>query len=90
MSTQYSIYDTKAHLSKLLKDVRKGGSIVITDRGHPVAKLVPYVSEETFAERITRFEEMGVLVKLSDRARKKIIPRHKKKGAVKEFLAERE
>lgn len=35
------IADLKAHLSAHLQDVRKGHSLVVVDRGHPVAKLMP-------------------------------------------------
>lgn len=90
MTAHHSIYDTKTHFSKLIKDVKQGHSVIITDRGNPVAKLVPYVLEETFEERISRFREMGVISNLSDRPKKKIRPKCKKTGAVKEFLAERE
>ena len=36
-----SISDAKNRLSALIKEVAAGGEIVITDRGVPVAKLVP-------------------------------------------------
>ncbi|MCU1384814.1 MAG: type toxin-antitoxin system prevent-host-death family antitoxin [Acidobacteria bacterium] len=32
--------------SKLLRDVRNGNSIVITNHGKPVAKLVPFVAQD--------------------------------------------
>jgi prevent-host-death family protein len=32
--------------SKLLRDVRSGRSIVITNHGKPVAKLVPFVAQD--------------------------------------------
>jgi prevent-host-death family protein len=39
--TSYSIRDAKNRLSALLARVRRGARIVITDRGVPVAMLVP-------------------------------------------------
>ena len=36
------IADFKAHLSEHLKAVRAGEEIVINDRDHPVARVVPY------------------------------------------------
>jgi prevent-host-death family protein len=35
------IREARQNLSVLLEDVRKGHEIVITDRGKPVARLVP-------------------------------------------------
>lgn len=39
--TSYSVRDAKNRLSALLARVRRGARIVITDRGVPVAMLVP-------------------------------------------------
>jgi prevent-host-death family protein len=35
------VREARQHLSALLDEVRKGREIVITERGRPVAKLVP-------------------------------------------------
>ena len=40
--------------SKLLRDVRKGGSYVITNHGKPVAKIVPFVSDDRVADAARR------------------------------------
>jgi prevent-host-death family protein len=37
---QVGIFDAKTHLSSLVDEVEKGGEIVITRHGKPVAKLV--------------------------------------------------
>lgn len=42
MGTISDTYSAKAHLSRLLDEVEAGGEVVITRRGKPVAKLVPY------------------------------------------------
>ncbi len=34
-------FEAKTHFSALLEKVEKGGHIIITKHGHPVAKLVP-------------------------------------------------
>ncbi|MEX2165359.1 MAG: type II toxin-antitoxin system prevent-host-death family antitoxin [Sulfuricaulis sp.] len=46
---EVSIRDMKNRLSKYLKLVRTGKEVVITDRGRPVARLVP-VGEEAAGE----------------------------------------
>ena len=35
------IFEAKTHLSSLVDEVEKGGEVVITRHGKPVAKLVP-------------------------------------------------
>ena len=54
MPDEYSIYDAKAKLSALVKQVREGRSFVITVHGEPVAELRPIEKvdrKQTFEER---------------------------------------
>ena len=37
----------KAHISEQLRKVRKGARIVISDRGTPIAEVLPYKPEST-------------------------------------------
>jgi prevent-host-death family protein len=39
--THIAIFEAKNRLSALIAEVAKGAEITITNRGHPVAKLVP-------------------------------------------------
>jgi prevent-host-death family protein len=50
------IFDAKTHLSSLLEEVEKGGEIVITRHGKPVAKLVQpdHASDPSKQERRKR------------------------------------
>jgi prevent-host-death family protein len=56
------VREARARLSRLIRDVQRGGQWVITQRGKPIARLVP-VAEESLPleERIRRLEEAGVL-----------------------------
>jgi prevent-host-death family protein len=45
MSKGVGIADLKARLSAHLGAVRKGRSVVVLDRGTPVARIVPYGSD---------------------------------------------
>ena len=57
-----SISETKAKLSALLERVKTGESITITDRGVPVAQIVPIpVSEVDWDERLERLERKGLI-----------------------------
>jgi len=35
-------FEAKTHLSGILENVQKGGEYIITNRGKPIAKLIPY------------------------------------------------
>lgn len=56
-----SISDLKASLSSYLVKVRSGTEVLVTDRGRPVARLVPYEPAATDPERIARLVSEGVL-----------------------------
>jgi prevent-host-death family protein len=63
----YSISEAKNRLSALLAKVRKGARIVITDRGVPVAALVPLVGNGAPGAagdaRLARLERAGLVVR---------------------------
>jgi prevent-host-death family protein len=60
-----SISEAKAKLSALLELVRAGETVTITDRGRPVARLVPAAGHEseTDEERLARLERKGILTR---------------------------
>lgn len=70
-----SISEAKNKLSALIDQVKNGETIVITDRGQPVARLEPVGATESDEDRIARLERAG------------IIRRGKNTGAVKEILS---
>jgi len=56
------VRDAKAGLSRLLQDVQRGREWTITERGKPVARLVPIAPERlSLQERIQRLEEAGIV-----------------------------
>jgi prevent-host-death family protein len=52
MSESINIHEAKTQLSKLLSRVALGEEFTISNRGVPVAKLVPYISPEIKGDRI--------------------------------------
>jgi prevent-host-death family protein len=44
-------YEAKTHLPRLLNEVARGHTIVITKRGIPVAKLIPVAEERRRSKR---------------------------------------
>ncbi len=56
------IREARINLSKLIRDVRDGMEIIITDRGTPVAKLVPAQGQTlSLEERIKNYESCGLI-----------------------------
>jgi prevent-host-death family protein len=39
---EVKVSDLKAHLSEYLARVRRGETVVVCDRSHPIARVVPY------------------------------------------------
>ncbi len=60
MGKSVSAADANRDFSKLLRDVRKGGSFIITNHGKPVAKIIPFVAEDRVvdAARTTLFAHL--------------------------------
>jgi prevent-host-death family protein len=56
-----TITDAKNGLSALIDLVRGGESVVITDRGRPVARLEPMASVDDPPGRLLRLERAGVV-----------------------------
>ena len=62
MGTSVGIREAKIHLSHLMKKVRRGMEIVITERGRPIGKIVPlHRSPLSLADRINELEMRGII-----------------------------
>ena len=56
------VREAKENLSRLLKRVREGAQVVITDRGEPVGRIIPVGKEElSLEERLKDLEKRGIL-----------------------------
>ncbi|MEW6298442.1 MAG: type II toxin-antitoxin system prevent-host-death family antitoxin [Thermodesulfobacteriota bacterium] len=59
------IAELKNNLSRYLAHVRRGGSVLVLDREHPVAQLVPLRRGEKVGhgldERLVRLERQGLI-----------------------------
>ncbi|HEX4078532.1 MAG TPA: type II toxin-antitoxin system Phd/YefM family antitoxin [Rhizomicrobium sp.] len=57
-----SITEAKNHLSALIDGLKSGSSVLILDRGRPVARLEPVSADETeWDERIARLVREGLV-----------------------------
>jgi prevent-host-death family protein len=57
--TRVGIRKLKNHLSRYLRMVKKGHSITITDRGRPIAQIVP--KEVSVKDRVNQLLEAGMV-----------------------------
>lgn len=65
MPDEYSLYEAKAQLSSLVRQVREGRSIIITVHGVPAAELRPVdpsTRPQTLEERLAELEARGLLI----------------------------
>lgn len=59
--TRAAVSKLKAHLSDYLSQVKAGAEVLITDRGKPIARLVPISRIEITKESLTRMEKQGLI-----------------------------
>lgn len=94
MADEYSLYEAKAKLSSLVRQVREGRTVVITVHGVPAAELRPIDASavpQTLEERLNELEARGVILKGRRGSRAAAFPvGDTKRGALKRFLEERE
>ena len=92
MDRAYSIYKTKTHLSEILRAVKRQHTVTITDRGVPVASIVPYAPQEEQAleQRIAELEAAGVLLPAVRSPADCFDHTALRKGALQRFVDERE
>jgi prevent-host-death family protein len=53
----------KASLSEYLRSVKAGEEVLVTERGRPIAKLIPSASSKSLPDHLIEMEKQG-LVKL--------------------------
>jgi len=72
-SKSVGIREAKIQLSKLLRMVKEGNEVILTDRGQPVGKIVPIDSQNLPLEaRIGRLENQGVIEPASEKGLKRV------------------
>ncbi|MBI5602346.1 MAG: type II toxin-antitoxin system prevent-host-death family antitoxin [Deltaproteobacteria bacterium] len=75
VSKNLGIREVKTNLSGLLKKVKEGQEVIITDRGKPIGKIVPFPAKDLSLEnRIRRLEDQGWLEPLPKKAGRRLPP----------------
>jgi prevent-host-death family protein len=88
--TYSSIYDAKAHFSELLRKVQSKKRVIITNRGKPIAAIIPFAeTEEGLEGRLRRMEEEGG-VSRNAAPLDELTAIVRRKGALTRFFADRE
>ena len=83
------IREARINLSKLIRDVRDGMEIIITDRGTPVAKLVPAQGQTlSLEERIKNYESCGLIESCPERKTIETTPVELPREAVQRYIRE--
>ena len=60
MAQHIGAFEAKTHFSQILEKAEHGADFVITRRGKPVAKIIPFKKEPemTFKEAVEKLQEM--------------------------------
>lgn len=94
MDKRYSIFEAKAKFSEVVRTALSEGQVIVTQRGVPVIKIVPYLPDNhDLAQRLASLEGIGK----ARRAKKgwpDKLSKHETaavtEGAVRRFLEDRE
>jgi prevent-host-death family protein len=88
MPRSYPVHEAKAKLSEILRRVKQGRSVTISERGRVIARVVPIERPRDLPARLRRMEADGVVVR--GRKPRAIRPLVKRPGALRRFLRSRE
>ena len=89
MPIEFSTIEAEARFSELLRLVRAGKTVIVSDQGESVAEFRPIKrASSTIEKRLDELERRGVLVR-STAPEQPITRVARRPGAVKRFLADR-
>lgn len=90
MARTYSLYEAKARLSAIIRQVRTGQRVTVTVHGEPVAEIRALPAGRSGLEaRLTALADRGVLVRPAAGGAAPR-PAARRPGALTRFLAERD
>lgn len=90
MRDTYSLYETKAKLSAIIRRVREGHRVLVTLHGEAVAEIRPVeASAGGFERRLDEMAERGILVRPERPGRPVLATGVHRRGALARFLADR-
>ncbi|MGH7856756.1 MAG: type II toxin-antitoxin system Phd/YefM family antitoxin [Candidatus Binatia bacterium] len=80
--------ELKTRLGRYLRKVREGATLVVTERGRPVAEVRPIRSGDSVTARLRGLERLGVLTCASTPSLPAFRPIRPKGGSVSEAIVE--
>lgn len=81
------IRELKARLSECVREVKRGATIVVTEHGRPVARMVP--DAPSFAEQLSIMADAGVVAWSGRRLPRKLPrPRVRRRASVADLVVE--
>ena len=89
MSHAYSIYETKARFSEILRMVKSGKEVIVNERGHSIARILPFKKPDNLEEHWNWLCDSGQIIK-TDATERDFSAKKHAQGALKRFLEERE
>ncbi|MGH7670675.1 MAG: type II toxin-antitoxin system Phd/YefM family antitoxin [Gemmatimonadaceae bacterium] len=90
MAKSYSLYEAKARLSAIVRQVREGETVVVTVHGKPAVEIRPIAPDPAdLATRLADMERRGTLAPAAN-PEAPLAAGQRKVGALKRFLAERD
>jgi len=89
MGKTYPLHEAKAKLSTILREVKRGREITISECGEPIAVIVPPRRRADMEARLADLERRGVLQQ-GEVSFGRIRPIVRKPGALQRFLETRE
>ncbi len=89
MAKMYPIYEAKAKLSAILREVKRGRWVTISERGEPIAVIAPVQCNGDLESRLMELERAGVIQRASAPLAQ-IRPIARRPGALRRFLETRE
>jgi prevent-host-death family protein len=63
MSRPYPVHEAKAKLSEILRRVKQGRSVTISERGREIARVVPIERAKDVRGRLAELAHEGALVR---------------------------
>jgi prevent-host-death family protein len=89
MARPYPVPEAKAKLSEILRHVKQGRSVTISERGRPIAQVVPIERPRDLPSRLRKMAADGILIRRRRKIRRvRVLAR--KPGALRRFLRSRD
>jgi len=88
VARSYPVDEAKAKLGEILRQVKRGRSVVLSERGRDVARIVPIEPRGGLDARLAAMERVGVIVPATSPPTS-IRPIARRRGALRRFLRSR-